>query len=148
MRLVVMGMCIILFASGAAFADSQAVVARVKTVSGEALVARQGKVLAVKLEENLYKGDTLRTGPDSSLGITFKDNTTFSLGPRTEIVIDEFLFNPAQEKLSIVTRMIRGTVAYVSGIIGRLSPQSVRFETPVATVGIRGTKFLVKIDDE
>jgi len=43
--------------------------------------------------------------------------------------------------------MFRGTAAYLSGMVGKLSPESVRFETPVASVGIRGTKLLVKIDE-
>jgi len=61
------------------------------------------------------------------------------------LAINEFQFSPAEGKLSIVTRLLKGTSAYVSGIIGKLSPKSVRFETPVANIGIRGTKFAVKI---
>jgi hypothetical protein len=44
--------------------------------------------------------------------------------------------------------MLKGTAVYLSGIIGKLSPQSVRFETPNATIGIRGTKMLVKVDED
>jgi hypothetical protein len=43
--------------------------------------------------------------------------------------------------------MVQGTAVYISGIIAKLSPQSVRFETPNATIGIRGTRFLVKVDE-
>ena len=52
--------------------------------------------------------------------------------------------------MSIITRLLKGTSAYLSGIIGKLSPESVRFETPVASIGIRGTKFAVSVegDDE
>jgi hypothetical protein len=39
-------------------------------------------------------------------------------------------------------------VAYLSGIIAKLSPESVRFETPVGNVGIRGTKFAIKVDGD
>jgi hypothetical protein len=38
-------------------------------------------------------------------------------------------------------------MAYVSGLIGKISPQSVRFETPVASIGIRGTHFAVKVEE-
>jgi hypothetical protein len=47
----------------------------------------------------------------------------------------------------MITRMLRGTASYISGIIGRQSPESVRFQTPDATIGIRGTQFLVKVAD-
>ena len=123
-------------------------VATIKAVNGAASVVRQEKVIAAKTNEGVLRGDMLKTGPDGSLGVMFKDNTLMSLGPNSEIIIDEFLFSPAQGKLSLVTRMLKGTAACVSGIIAKLSPQSVRFETPVATVGTRGTEFLVQIENE
>lgn len=99
-------------------------------------------------QKTIYTGDTIKTGADGSVGVTFRDNTILSLGPNSVVVIQEFLFAPAQGKLSLVTRLIKGTAAYLFGVIAKLSPQSVRFETPVATVGFRGTKVLVKIDEE
>jgi len=44
--------------------------------------------------------------------------------------------------------MLKGTAAFVSGIIGKLAPESVRFETPVATIGLRGTRFAVRIEEQ
>lgn len=123
-------------------------VARVKTFAGTVTIARTDKVILIKKDEKIYTGDTLKTGADGSVGIMFRDNTILSLGPESAVIISEFLFAPAQGKLAIVTRLIKGTAAYLSGIIAKLSPQSVRFETPVATVGFRGTKLLVKIDEE
>jgi len=122
--------------------------ARVKTIAGTVTLARQGRAFLVNRDEKIYQGDHLKTGADGSLGITFKDNTTLSLGPNSSVIIQEFLFAPSQGKLSIVTRLLKGTAAYLSGIIAKLSPQSVRFETPVATVGFRGTKLLVSIEEE
>lgn len=130
--------------SSAAASDGS--VARVKTVKGPASIIRGQSVVPAVSNEKLFQGDTLRTGADASLGVVFKDDTILSLGPNSELVVDVFLYAPAEGKLSIVTRMLRGTAAYVSGIIAKLSPQSARFETPVATIGIRGTRFLVKVD--
>ena len=123
-------------------------VARVKTFTGTASIMRANKVFPVNRDAKLYQGDTIRTGKDGSLGIIFRDNTLLSLGPNSAVIIEEFLFSPAQGKLSIVTRMLKGTAAYLSGVIAKLSPKSVRFLTPVANVGFRGTKFLVRIDEE
>ncbi len=127
-------------------AASDGSVARVKTVKGPASIVRGQSVIPVVNHEKLFQGDMLRTGVDGSLGVVFNDDTIISLGPNSELVVDVFLYAPAEGKLSIVTRMLRGTAAYVSGIIAKLSPQSARFETPVATIGIRGTRFLVKVD--
>jgi hypothetical protein len=48
----------------------------------------------------------------------------------------------------MVITMLKGTASYLSGIIGRQSPESVRFKTPEATIGIRGTQFLVKVEGD
>jgi len=122
-------------------------VGSVKTTKGAASIIRLNAAISAKIGERIFKADVLRTGTDGSLGVIFKDDSLLSLGPNSEIVIDEFLFAPAEGKLSIITRMLRGTAAYLSGMVGKLSPESVRFETPVASVGIRGTKLLVKVDE-
>ena len=123
-------------------------VGRVKTVNGSASIVRGQVSLPAVVNERVFQGDTLRTGPDGSLGVILKDDTSLSLGPNSVVVVDQFLFAPAESKLSLVTRMLRGTAVYVSGIIARLSPQTVRFETPNASIGIRGTRFLVKVDED
>jgi len=125
-------------------------VGNVKILKGKASIIRNKNVIVAKEGSELFQDDSLKTAAESSMSIVFKDDTLISIGPNSELAINEFHFSPAEGKLSIVTRLLRGTSAYVSGIIGKLSPQSVRFETPVANIGIRGTKFAVKIegDDE
>ncbi|HZW37076.1 MAG TPA: FecR family protein, partial [Candidatus Deferrimicrobiaceae bacterium] len=93
------------------------------------------------------EGDTLGTGRDGSMGVIFRDNSTLSLGPDSSLVIKTFLFSPAEGKLGLWVRISRGTMAYLSGLIGKLAPASARFETPVASIGIRGTRFAVKVDE-
>jgi hypothetical protein len=80
--------------------------------------------------------------------MVFRDDTLLSIGPDSELVVNEFLYSPAEGKLSLVARMLKGTAAFVSGIIGKLAPESVRFETPVATIGLRGTRFAVRIEEQ
>jgi hypothetical protein len=78
--------------------------------------------------------------------VVFNDDTLLSLGPGSVLVIDEFVFAPNQGKFSIVIRMLKGTAAYLSGLISKLAPESAHFETPSASIGIRGTKFVVKVE--
>ena len=54
---------------------------------------------------------------------------------------------PAEGKLGLTARILRGTMAYVSGLIGRLAPESATFVTPVATIGVRGTRFAVRVSE-
>ena len=123
-------------------------VGSIKTVKGSAVIVRANQSLSAKIGEKILINDSFKTGPDGSLGMILKDDTLLSLGPNTEVTINEFLFSPAEGKLSLVTRLFKGTVTYLSGIIAKLSPDSVRFETPVGNVGIRGTKFVVKVEGE
>ncbi len=123
-------------------------VGSIKTVKGSVSIVRGSKPVAVMPGTRVFRDDTLKTGPDGSLAMVFRDDTLLSLGHDSEIVVNEFLYSPAEGKLSIITRMLKGTAAYVSGIIGKLAPGSVRFETPVATIGLRGTRFAVRIEED
>jgi hypothetical protein len=127
---------------------STATVGNVKTLKGEASIIRNGSSVEAKAGADLFQNDSLKTGADGSMSVVFIDDTLISVGPNSELAINEFHFSPADGKMSFVARLLKGTSAYVSGIIGKLSPQSVRFETPVANIGIRGTKFAVKIEGD
>jgi hypothetical protein len=119
----------------------------IKTANGTTTIIRNMAPIVAKSGTRVFRNDSLKTGPDGSMAIVFRDDTLLSIGPNSEVAINEFLFSPAEGKLSIVTRLLRGTAAYMSGIIGKLSPQSVRFETPVANIGVRGTMFAVKVEN-
>ena len=129
-------------------ADASAPVAIVKKISGSATVIRQGQPIPATNGLKIWENDMLRTGHNGSIGIVFNDDTLLSLGPGSILVIDEFVFAPKQGKFSIVIRMVKGTAAYLSGLISRLSPDSAHFKTPTASIGIRGTKFVVKVEGE
>jgi hypothetical protein len=126
---------------------SDAPVGSVSQLRGTASIVRKNQIIPARIGDMIYMKDVLKTGRDGSLGVIFEDDTSLSIGPQSEIIISEFLFSPAEGKLSIVTRLLRGSAIYLTGIIGKLSPGSVRFETPVANIGIRGTKFAVKIEE-
>jgi hypothetical protein len=121
-------------------------IATVQKTSGMAAIVRQGQTISAAVGLEILENDTLRTGPDGSIGVIFKDDTLLSLGPESALVIDKFVFVPREGKFSIVLRMIRGTVAYLSGLISKLAPDSAHFETPTASIGIRGTRFVVRVE--
>lgn len=129
-------------------ADASVPVAIVKKISGSATVVRQGQPIPATNGMKIWENDTLRTGHNGSIGMVFNDDTFLSLGPGSILVIDEFVFAPKQGKFSIVIRMVKGTAAYLSGLISKLSPDSAHFNTPTASIGIRGTKFVVKVEGE
>ncbi len=116
----------------------------VRVSDGPAAVGREGQIFPAAVGTRLHVGDTLATGPGGSLGVILRDNSSLSLGPESSLVIRKFLFAPAEGKLGLLVRLSRGTLACLSGLIGKLAPESVRFETPSATIGIRGTRFALR----
>ncbi|HSG26937.1 MAG TPA: FecR domain-containing protein [Candidatus Krumholzibacterium sp.] len=128
-------------------ADAQETIGVVRNTTGEATITRGDQVLPAVPGMKLIAGDTLGTGSDGTLGVILRDNSTLSLGPGSNLEIQEFLFSPSEGKLGLLARITRGTMAYLSGLIGKLAPESARFETPTATIGIRGTYFVVKVGE-
>ncbi len=136
-----------LSSGGKAFCAGPPIVGTVQKVSGNAVVVRQDQILPAKIGLEIQPNDALRTGADGSIGVVFQDDTFLSLGPGSVLVIDEFVYAPRQEMLSLVFRMVKGTAVCLSGLIAKLAPDSFRFVTPSASIGIRGTKFAVKVEE-
>ena len=141
-------LALLTLAMGTASAAEAPVVGSVKTTEGACFVVRGGTPLPVQAGERLFLADILRTGADGRLGAILRDDTTLFLGPDTELSVERFAFEPAQGELEMVLRMLKGMASYISGQIAKLAPDAVRFETPVATVGVRGTRFLARVTPE
>jgi len=131
--------------SSAAWASAEPV-GFVKTVSGKADIVTGGKSVTAAVGAPVFQGSSLRTGPASALGVTFRDNTVMSFGPDTELTVDEYLYQPTQNQGRLGTRISKGTLNYVSGAIARVRPDAVSVTTPTGTIGVRGTQFLLKVD--
>jgi hypothetical protein len=134
------------FAVSAQAADE--VIGYVKTTKGNASIVRENKVITAQVNGRILRNDVLRTGANSSLGVSFKDDTLIALGSNTELIVNKFNFSPAEGKLEIFMKMLRGSVVYLSGIISKLSPETSRFSTPVGDICLRGTHFAVLVEGE
>ena len=143
MRSFTSALAVVLFAS-TAFAQQTEAVGRIKLVSGDVLVVRGQTQLQAQAGQILYQSDMLRTGADGSVGVALKDDTRVALGPASEVRLDHFSYAPAEGQLSLVLKVMRGVVAYVSGRIAKLAPDAVRIETPAAILGVRGTTLAIR----
>lgn len=147
-RRVLPGLLVILVMGSPLVAAEREVVGSLRTLHGPVFLLRGGAERALTGLERLHEGDVLRTGEGGSAGLLLKDNTSISMGPHSRLALEHFRFAPAQGSLGLVVRCFRGTMAFVSGLVAKLSPDSVKVETPVATVGVRGTTFLVKAEEK
>ena len=82
-------------------AEPSSSIGYVMKVQGEASVTQDGATQAATIGTPLYVGSTVKTGPAGSMGVTLKDNTVMSFGPNSELTLDEFIFDPAQD-LSLI----------------------------------------------
>jgi len=148
--ILLLAMILLLLSIGGEFSpvNASSSIAVVKKLGGVATVVRQECTISATIGLEIWKNDMIRTGPDGSIGIVFNDDTFLSLGPGSALVIDEFVFAPKQGNFSIAVRMLKGTAAYLSGLISKLAPESAHFNTPTASIGIRGTKFAVKVEGD
>jgi hypothetical protein len=139
---------ILMLTWSAGLSQAQAVVVgTVKTVTGDAWVITAQQSVKAKVGTEVHLGSKLKTAKSASMGVTFKDNTLMSFGPDTEMTVDEFLFAPTQGQLKLGTRLDKGSLNYVSGLIAKLKPEAVTVTTPTGTIGVRGTQFLVNVED-
>jgi hypothetical protein len=122
-------------------------VGQVKVSKGAAHIEREGARLAASVGMPIRQSDTLLTGPDGSLGVTFADNSLLSIGPNSVLAVDKFAFNPVTHDGQFDTSLKRGTLAVVSGKMVKQSPDAMRVRTPASILGVRGTEFVVKIEE-
>jgi hypothetical protein len=127
-----------------AFAQDQ-YIGMIKTYQPVAAILHQGSEVSVDVGTKLYPGDTVVTQPDAAVGIIFMDGSVLSLGPESRFEIVDFLFKPAERNVSFVSKVLKGTAAFTSGAIGRISPESVKFITPTTTLSLHGTKILIEV---
>jgi hypothetical protein len=146
MKLLILAFCTLLaLASVVTADDALGPIGLVKTASGDAAVVREGRRIAVQPGFQLVRGDILSTGATGAMAVVLRDDAMLSLGASTETRIEQFDFGQDHQKPGMVVRVTRGIMAYLSGMISKRAPGSVRIETPVATLGVRGTYLAVRI---
>lgn len=124
-----------------------AVAGFIKTVEGNGLIVRGEESWPAKVGDILHVSDAVTTEKHSTVGIMLEDDTLLSLGPESRLELQDFVFAPQEEKLSMAIRLLKGSFAYMSGVIARLAPDKVRIETPDAVIAVHGTRLLVKVEE-
>jgi len=129
-----------LLASGAAAADFAGVV---KTVRGTTSAERGTSQVALAPGTRILRGDRVVTGDDGQVGITMRDDTLLTLGPRTELTIDTYEFDARTHDGSFLASLRRGVLSVVTGLLPKRSPESFTVKTRISTMGVRGTEFII-----
>ena len=120
------------------------VIGHVTKLTGSATAVRNGVSVILNNGDNVEKGDVVATGSDSTLGVTFIDGTVFGLLSNARMVLNEMVYDPNGSNNSSLISLVAGTISFVAGETAKHG--EMKIDTPVATMGIRGTAVLVEID--
>ncbi len=132
------------FAQADGSASIGKIIGHVTKVAGSATAVRNGVSIILNQGDNVEKGDVVQSGSDSTLAITFIDGTVFGLASNARMVLNEMVYDPNGSNNSSLLSLVAGTITFVAGATAKHGDMKV--DTPVATMGIRGTAVLVQID--
>jgi hypothetical protein len=120
-------------------------VGSVATLQGSAFVTHNNAATAIHMSDSIYKGDVLRTGTNGTIGITFDDDTTFTLKPNSQIAVDDFVYQQGGSNNAATFNILQGTAAFVAEEVAHTG--NMKIATPTSTLGIRGTTGLVEVPE-
>lgn len=132
------------YAQAAPGAAAAQVIGHVTKLTGSATAIRNGVSVILNNGDNVEKGDVVSTGSDSTLGVTFIDGTVFGLSSNARMVLNEMVYDPNGSNNSSLLSLVAGTITFVAGETAKHGDMKV--DTPVATMGIRGTAVLTEIN--
>ena len=95
----------------------------------------------LKTGDKIYLNETILSGASSGTQILLLDQSTFTVGEDSEVVMDTFIFDPATNDGKIVASVKQGSLKVISGLISKKNPDSLTVEVPEGTLGSRGTEF-------
>ena len=121
----------------------------VKSVRGDVhLLSASGAARVASPGDALASVDRIVTGPASSASVVLRDDTTLVVGPSSRLDLKEFHFNATTHEGGVLVSLLRGSMRMITGLIGKTNPDAIRVETQTATIGIRGTDFIVQTDGQ
>ena len=106
-------------------------------VSGK--ISNNSKIL--KTGDKIYLGDTILSNENSAAQILLLDQSTFTIGSDSSVVMDTFIYNPKNNDGKIVAKVKKGSLKVISGLVSKKNPDNLSVEVPEGTLGSRGTEF-------
>ncbi len=122
-------------------------IGQIKVAKGKVEIQRGAARLAAAVGTGVQANDILHTGADGSAGVTFTDNTLLSVGPNTIFAVEKYSFDSTTHAGEFQGNLRQGRLAAVSGKMVKQSPETMRIRTPSAVMGVRGTEFVVQVDE-
>ena len=110
-----------------------------QVVGHDEIIRADGTHVTAAVGTPVYQGDVVETSKTGALNILFSDHTTFAVSENARMSIDKYIYHSEHHTGSTFFSMLQGMFVYTSGLIGKTEPGNVNIETPVGSIGIRGT---------
>jgi len=81
------------------------------------------------------------------MAITFLDDSVVKLTEFSELLIDEYIYDPDPSKAKMALTFGLGTARFITGNLNRIDKQNITLKTPTANIAIRGTDFTATVDE-
>ena len=118
----------------------------VTDVFGTAAVFRETQENEAVLDFNIESYDDVRTAA-GRIELQFLDESILKLTEHSEIIIDEFVYDPDPTKSKLALNFASGTARFITGALGTIDKDNIRITTPTAEIAIRGTDFTATVDE-
>ena len=115
-------------------------------IKGSGVLERNGSVITGGSGVGVKSMDTAVTA-NGTMQIDFVDETRVDITEHSRLLIDEFVYDPSNGRGSLGLKASLGTMRYASGQIAKKYKQNVKIRTPSATSGVRGTDFVLVVDE-
>jgi len=121
-------------------------IGQVKDLAGSVFAVRtDGTRAKLAAGDPVYQGDIIETADSGAVNMVFADETTFALGADARLALDKLIYDPSSQQGSSSFSIMKGVFVFVSGKIAHHDNSQMQIRTPVATIGIRGTKVAGEI---
>lgn len=108
------------------------------------IVIGEADAQRAKKDDAITSGTIINTGDNSHAVLKFEDGQVVVMQSNSSFQVREYSYEAKQvEKSNIVFAMFRGGMRFVTGLIGQRNRDAFKLATPNATIGIRGTEFMV-----
>ena len=95
----------------------------------------------LKAGDKIYLNETIYAGAGSGTQLLLLDQSTFTIGADSEVLMDTFIYDPKTNDGKIVATVKEGSLKVISGLISKKDPDSLTVKVPEGTLGSRGTEF-------